>query len=100
MHTYTAHFWSRGEQPFVDNRFSQRHVVQFELTNSMERTPSSKLRLSPAAAHDVRCLAMQGVRFSNALNVVLGRERPSKVISLLSTHVPGINYFQANRSRK
>ena len=31
MHTYTAHIlWSRGEQPFVDNRFSRRHVIQFD----------------------------------------------------------------------
>jgi organic hydroperoxide reductase OsmC/OhrA len=31
MHTYTAHIlWNRGEQPFVDNRFSRRHTISFD----------------------------------------------------------------------
>jgi organic hydroperoxide reductase OsmC/OhrA len=31
VHTYTAHIlWNRGEQPFVDNRFSRRHIISFD----------------------------------------------------------------------
>ncbi|HZS07583.1 MAG TPA: OsmC family protein [Blastocatellia bacterium] len=31
MHTYTAHIlWNRGEQPFLDNRYSRRHVITFD----------------------------------------------------------------------
>jgi organic hydroperoxide reductase OsmC/OhrA len=31
MHEYTAHLtWSRGDQPFVDNRYSRRHEIKFD----------------------------------------------------------------------
>ena len=31
MHLYTAHIlWSRGEQPFLDNRYSRKHVITFD----------------------------------------------------------------------
>lgn len=31
MPTYTAHvIWSRGEQPFLDNRYSRRHIIKFD----------------------------------------------------------------------
>jgi organic hydroperoxide reductase OsmC/OhrA len=31
MHRYTAQVvWNRGEQPFVDNRFSRRHTISFD----------------------------------------------------------------------
>ena len=31
MHAYTAHiFWSRGDQPFVDKRYSRRHLITFD----------------------------------------------------------------------
>lgn len=31
MHTYTAHIqWSRGDQAFVDNRYSRRHLMRFD----------------------------------------------------------------------
>ncbi|WP_298235264.1 OsmC family protein [uncultured Azohydromonas sp.] len=31
MHTYTAHVhWSRGDQDFLDNRYSRRHLIEFD----------------------------------------------------------------------
>ncbi len=31
MHPYTAHIiWSRGEQSFLDNRYSRRHIIRFD----------------------------------------------------------------------
>ena len=31
MHRYTAQVvWERGSQPFVDNRYSRRHVIRFD----------------------------------------------------------------------
>ena len=31
MHTYTAQVvWERGGQPFVDNRYSRRHLIRFD----------------------------------------------------------------------
>lgn len=31
MHTYTAHvLWSRGDQDFLDNRYSRRHRIEFD----------------------------------------------------------------------
>ena len=31
MHHYTATIsWSRGEQPFIDNRYSRRHLIRFD----------------------------------------------------------------------
>jgi organic hydroperoxide reductase OsmC/OhrA len=31
MHEYTAQLtWSRGDQPFVDNRYSRRHLLKFD----------------------------------------------------------------------
>lgn len=31
MSTHTAHIlWNRGEEPFVDNRFSRRHTISFD----------------------------------------------------------------------
>lgn len=56
MHEYTAEtIWQRGEQPFLDNRYSRRHAIRFdggaELAGSSSphvvRTP-----MSDAAAVD------------------------------------------------
>lgn len=31
MHSYTSHvLWTRGDQPFLDNRYSRRHVITFD----------------------------------------------------------------------
>ncbi|WP_029001351.1 OsmC family protein [Azohydromonas australica] len=31
MHIYTAHVhWSRGDQDFLDNRYSRRHLIEFD----------------------------------------------------------------------
>jgi len=31
MHRYTAHVtWSRGDQPFTDQRYSRRHLIRFD----------------------------------------------------------------------
>jgi organic hydroperoxide reductase OsmC/OhrA len=56
MHTYTAHTaWQRGEQPFVDQRYSRRHLIRFD--GGVELPASSsplvvRVPLSDAAAVD------------------------------------------------
>jgi organic hydroperoxide reductase OsmC/OhrA len=51
MHEYTADIvWSRGDQPFLDNRYSRRHLIRFD--GGVELPGSSSPNIVPLPMSD------------------------------------------------
>lgn len=94
MHEYTARLtWTRGDQPFVDGRFSRRHQIRFDGGVELRASSSPlvvKVPLSDPEAVDPEELLVASLSSCHMLSFLFVAARERFCVDQYADHASGI----------
>ena len=94
MHEYTARLtWTRGDQPFVDGRFSRRHQIRFDGGVELRASSSPlvvKVPLSDPEAVDPEELLVASLSSCHMLSFLFVAPRERFCVEHYADHASGI----------